>query len=304
VLGIYSDRPENILHAIERIMNKLIEAADEEKSGKVRDMGPDNGQIGKEHGEYIFRLSITKKTAGLLIGSGGANIKALRQESGAKVFVENESQQGHRLVRVIGAYEGIMRALDGLHRYVQQDADTEEFHSVYAAIINFGEFERNGNYIEDNHHRTNDSWRNSKSSYSKEDRPSSSSAAARAIPEALDLLADGIRDMPPHLPNLQYALSFEIPAAHSEDLREYAVDVMKETATQITIEEQIEDRCQALIVGTLAWCYAANALMIKRLTRLEEEASRPPTSQDPAELHKQILEMQEKLNRLQKSSGM
>jgi RNA-binding protein Nova len=142
VLGIFCDESEGIMLALEAILPKFMEVAEDERRSPPAKGGAkgksDEEMLAKVPGEYVFRLCISQHIASVLIGSGGSNIKEIRQESGAKVLIGDDTVQGHRLVRVIGPSKEILRALRLLNEYVQRDAGSEEFFSSYSSVINFG----------------------------------------------------------------------------------------------------------------------------------------------------------------------
>lgn len=134
VLGVYADDAPSILRALEMIVPKIVEVAEDERARP-----PVHGSelLGKEPGEYIFRLCLSRQMAGLLIGAAGANIKQVRIDTGAKVFIDNDAVMGHRLVRLIGPPETLVSCLQRVNDYVQHDCETEEF-TEYAHMLNFG----------------------------------------------------------------------------------------------------------------------------------------------------------------------
>ncbi|CAK9051001.1 RNA-binding protein Nova-1 (Neuro-oncological ventral antigen 1) (Fragment) [Durusdinium trenchii] len=82
VLGIYSDLSGAVAQALELILGRMKELAQDERG---RYPPPGCEMLGKEEGELIFRLVLSREMTGLLIGSQGARIKQLRQDSGCKV---------------------------------------------------------------------------------------------------------------------------------------------------------------------------------------------------------------------------
>lgn len=137
VLAIYSDDPHNIMRAFEWILPRIVDAGEEERKNPPKE-GPE--LLGKEPGEYVFRFCVTKKMSSHIIGSGGVNIKQIRTETGAKVFIENDTQLGHRLCRIIGQPDQILPCLEMVSEYVNREAeDQENFYSCFAGIVNFGQ---------------------------------------------------------------------------------------------------------------------------------------------------------------------
>jgi len=140
VMGIYSDEIENIAHTFDRIMPILVEQADEERDRPA----PEGSQLlGKELGEYVFRLILSRQMGGLLIGHKGANINKLRDDTGAKVFIENDNHLEHRMVRLIGTRQQIIACLQSVKSLIEDDCETEDF-QMYAGLVNFAEASSRG----------------------------------------------------------------------------------------------------------------------------------------------------------------
>lgn len=142
VLGIYADDPNVILDVFSCILPQLVSHGDEERKSQP------SGQTdlcGKESGEYIFRFALTRRMQSQIVGSHGSNIKFIRHDSGAKVFVENESVLGHRAGKVIGTPNTILAALRHINDFVQCESEyEEEFYQGFSRIINFYEAQQRG----------------------------------------------------------------------------------------------------------------------------------------------------------------
>ena len=142
VMGIYADDPHVILDVFNCIIPQLIFHGDEERKSQP------SGQTdlcGKEPGEYIFRFALTRRMQSQIVGSQGCNIKFIRQDSGAKVFVENESVLGHRAGKVIGTPQTILAALRHINEFVQCESEfEEEFYQGYSRLVNFTEAQQRG----------------------------------------------------------------------------------------------------------------------------------------------------------------
>lgn len=139
VLGIYADDERPVLGTLDRVMDRVVEKGGEEERSAGRGQ-PNPDYLGKEPGEYMIRLAISKVTSGELIGRGGQRIKDLRADTGTKVFIENETVSGHQMVRVIGRHEQINKALRQIVDVSQTHGDVEEFHA-WANYLNFSETE-------------------------------------------------------------------------------------------------------------------------------------------------------------------
>jgi len=142
VLGIYSDDPGSILAVFNCILSQLIQHGDEER--KTQPAGQTE-LCGKEPGEYILRFVLTRRMQSQVVGAQGRNIKFIRQDSGAKVFVENESVLGHRAGKVIGTPQSIFAALRHINEFVQCESEfEEEFYHGFSRVVNFGEAVQRG----------------------------------------------------------------------------------------------------------------------------------------------------------------
>lgn len=137
VLGIYSDLSGAVAQALELILGRMKELAQDERG---RYPPPGCEMLGKEEGELIFRLVLSREMTGLLIGSQGARIKQLRQDSGCKINIRDEAVAAHRLATFSGPFEALTIALQHVAENMQTEAETEsdEFQN-YAKVINFGE---------------------------------------------------------------------------------------------------------------------------------------------------------------------
>jgi len=135
VLAIYADETWSLQLALEGIVEKLIECADQEHAKPAL---PGCELISKDPGEYIFRLCLPSKTSSVLIGTGGQNVKQLRAETGVKVVVEKDSFVGHQLVRVTGKPASIKAGLAKVNEYVQEGAGSEAY-LEYSQLVNFSD---------------------------------------------------------------------------------------------------------------------------------------------------------------------
>ncbi|CAE7654609.1 PCBP3, partial [Symbiodinium pilosum] len=142
VLGIYADDPGAIIRVFNCVMSQLVYHGDEER--KTQPVGQTE-LCGKEPGEYILRFLLTRRMQSQIVGTQGNNIRFIRQDSGAKVFVENESVLGHRAGKVIGTPQTILVALRHINEYVQCESEyEEEFYQGFSRILNFGEAQARG----------------------------------------------------------------------------------------------------------------------------------------------------------------
>mmetsp|Transcript_91012 Transcript_91012/g.241721 ORF Transcript_91012/g.241721 Transcript_91012/m.241721 type:complete len:420 (-) Transcript_91012:42-1301(-) len=329
VLGIYADEPSCIQRAFEWILPKLVDLGDEERKNPPKD-GPE--LLGKEPGEYVFRFCVTRRMSSHIIGTGGNNIKQIRNDTGAKVFIENDNHLGHRLVRVIGTPEQILPALERLNEFVQTECDDQDFFSGFAGIVNFGEASASG------WTPPPEPWPPSGPSGGKGgDGGGDSSREGRgvlvpppvrgsdagddgseprtgSVQEEVDSLADVLSSFPPGTPHLQYSVCCDLPKSMVGVVVGRSGENIKyvEQATNTTIDIDNEDSGEAAeavrpmtIVGQLVNVYTAHAMMLLKLRATEakdrEEAEREAQrkaieqSEDPDILKARIQELQAQL---------
>mmetsp|Transcript_52806 Transcript_52806/g.123517 ORF Transcript_52806/g.123517 Transcript_52806/m.123517 type:complete len:482 (-) Transcript_52806:52-1497(-) len=122
LLVLHAPQAGSVQAALERLVPKLIEVADRDRTN-----GEDTSLLGKEDGEYVFYCALPVSVRGRLIAQKGKEISMVRERSGAKIFVENESFDGHCSTRVIGREQNIVAALGNLNNLVQEEASQPGF---------------------------------------------------------------------------------------------------------------------------------------------------------------------------------
>mmetsp|Transcript_8940 Transcript_8940/g.16080 ORF Transcript_8940/g.16080 Transcript_8940/m.16080 type:complete len:469 (-) Transcript_8940:36-1442(-) len=122
LLVLHAQQPNSVQAALERLVPKLIEVADRD-----RQTGDETSLLGKEEGEYVFYCALPVAVRGRLIAQKGKEISMVRERSGAKIFVENESFDSHCSTRVIGREQNIVLALQNLNNLVQEEAGQPGF---------------------------------------------------------------------------------------------------------------------------------------------------------------------------------
>jgi len=269
VLGIYSDDVQGISRCFVLLVEKLVECGNDE-----RDHAPQPGAelLGKEHNKYIFRLCVSKTTSSAMIGPGGASIKQLRRETGAKVFVENDTKLGHQMVRIIGTPETIVKGLDRVNEYVQVEAGTEGY-LAWAQLINFGEQEGNAPSIE--HNSTPHSGDARRGSFVGGDAPRVIQAS-QAVRERVSLLSEALESLPPDTASLHYSVTCKLAASRVGALvgksGEYIKHVERATNSSVDfapIREEPNTMQTMSVVGPLPHIYAAHLMMIKKYKDVE-----------------------------------
>jgi len=109
VLVLWAENEDNIRFAAGELLDIVKILGDVEQENKV---DPSQANfIGKEKGEYVLRLMLFVADCEELIGQRGARIAQIRKDSGGKVFVENDVQDGCRMVRIVGSHAILQRAL-------------------------------------------------------------------------------------------------------------------------------------------------------------------------------------------------
>lgn len=325
VLGIYADDMSCIDAAFGWIVPKIVELAEEERRNPPQD-GPD--LIGKEPGEYVFRLAVIKRMSSRIIGPGGINIKQIRHDTGAKVFIENDTKMEHQLVRVIGQPQPIMACLARVNAFIQEDCDEQDFFPRFASFVNFSEFQPSavppaggatGGFCKGKGGKGTAPAGDGREARSVLVIPPSAAnvgrdtSGAEALPpsvqEDLAALADTLSAFPPGTLKMQYSVASELPAAHLGMLfaneGEYVKQVAEDTATNIDFEDEAVQEPDAprpmTIVGGLLNAYTAHAMVLVKLRAAEakerEEEQRQATeqSEDPEVLKARIQELQAQL---------
>lgn len=139
VMAIYSDDAAAIGRVFDWIIPKLVECGDEERERPNPNSWSASAQpelLGKEPGEYVFRFCVPRRTSGALIGPQGSHIKTLRNETNAKVFVENESQCDHQMVRVIANPDNMITCLRRINEVLQAESEAD-YYREWAQVVNF-----------------------------------------------------------------------------------------------------------------------------------------------------------------------
>lgn len=134
VLALVAEDASSINKALEHVVAKLVESAEEERE---RPAQQGSELLGRDPGEYVMRVCLTKRSTSAVIGTGGTNIKALRSSTGAKVYIENDTFVHHQMVRIIGTPESLLQCMVQVHEFVQQN-DAEVDYGLLR-LINFSE---------------------------------------------------------------------------------------------------------------------------------------------------------------------
>jgi len=295
--------------------------------------------FGKEPGEYIFRAALPAPCTGALIGPRGSKIKALRDKTGAKVFVENETYEGHQMVRVIGSTESIIQALPSVSDAIEDEMPEDKL-AQWAAVMSFkeagggrarkggGKRSRRGGGGEDRgggkgarrggEERGSDRKQSRSRSRSRhQDREDEAEPSPWDVPEIFDsspieTIKSLVDQFPPGALSMAHAVSCDLPNYRVGGLigrrGDYINHVQRETGTQVVFSDansEVTHRTMT-VTGPLVAVYAAHMMMMKRFhedeARDEAEASRPPRGrgQAPPSEEAHIGELQSQLADLER----
>lgn len=291
-LVIYGDEAPIVLAALDRIVMRLVDTA-ENLSDRTGKGGRDDPEtlMGKEPGEYVLRIALPKESTGRLIGPKGTSIKKLREETNAKVFVDNETFEGHQLARVIGPPDTINAALVQIVDCVESEMSAERLVQWgQQATFEQGSQHRRGR-SRDREPRRNDKEEWNHRSGSQERRPRERDEigdfppmdAVNAPLEAMQSLAGSF---PTGALQLAHAVSCDLPnhcvGALIGTKGKFINHVQRTTETTVTFSEAPKGSEVAhrtlMIQGPLISVYAAHMMMMRKYHEEElknqEEASR------------------------------
>mmetsp|Transcript_21810 Transcript_21810/g.47822 ORF Transcript_21810/g.47822 Transcript_21810/m.47822 type:complete len:371 (-) Transcript_21810:99-1211(-) len=267
VLGVYSDVSDGVTRALDLILGKMREHCAEDESVR-RQPPPGCEMVGKEEGELILRLVLSREMTGLLIGSQGANIKELRRDSGCKINIRDDAVAAHRLTTLMGSPEQLQMALQKLAENMKTEAETEsEEFQHYQRVINFGE-EGAG-------------W-----GYGKGGPGPGHGGSAKGggypphsnfgpnVSGGLGFLGQDLDSMPPGTAELPYSISCALPAQLVPALigrsGDFIRSIEERTGAKVDIaREGVEGYRKMECIGPLVCIYAAHSLMMHRLQEVE-----------------------------------
>eukprot|EP00928_Gymnodinium_smaydae_P079253 TRINITY_DN63226_c1_g1_i1.p1 TRINITY_DN63226_c1_g1~~TRINITY_DN63226_c1_g1_i1.p1 ORF type:complete len:554 (+),score=161.48 TRINITY_DN63226_c1_g1_i1:218-1879(+) len=278
--AIFADDQQCLFALYERVLHKVVELGQEERRVK----GPAGSDLlGKEEGEFCLRLIVTKDVSGEIIGPHGASIQRLRADSGAKVFIDNETHVGQQMVRVIGSPDSIMTCLEAMAPAMLKGAGTEAFNAV-AGYVNFSEpppsvemapapvvrlparkpAGREVHVVPPPRGAKGDS------------SGRGGRAAGHGQTDRLRQLTDVVKSLPEGAADLAYSITCEFPSV-LVDLVEERQQIEDATGASLTLDD--EDPAAGgdvprtvSVVGGLMSCYAAHMLIIQRAQELEGPA--------------------------------
>lgn len=323
-----SDRPDALLAALERLVVMVVDCAAQETSPPS---GSESDFHGTERGQYVLRIAVTRSMSSAIIGPRGANVRGIREETGAKVVVDTAVSAGQQVAKVLGNLESLSAGLAAVNRIIQQDYGTAPYEDwVSASIPSFGG---------PGHEQRRERSPRRLPPAPPVPRPPSAPAVippprkvsldegdAPNSPEHFD--ADGhddgvdqsllqalgavIPEFPPGTLDMEYTISCEFPKEKVSLLigrkGENVQEIRKATGARIHFEplQEGSDGQTLNIKGPLLQTYRAHALLMKKYHEcepMEEEPVEepPPPVEEPSDPGAdRVKAIQEQLNALQK----
>jgi len=123
ILVITSNGAQQLMAAIDRVISRAVDVGSSEQEALVA-------------GHCIFRIAVPSLSTGRLIGTRGANIQAIRDETGAKINLENDVYEGHQLCKLIGSAVTVSSAIDKILQVIMEELSGDRL-LQWAAITNF-----------------------------------------------------------------------------------------------------------------------------------------------------------------------
>mmetsp|Transcript_60249 Transcript_60249/g.143596 ORF Transcript_60249/g.143596 Transcript_60249/m.143596 type:complete len:438 (+) Transcript_60249:151-1464(+) len=331
-LHILAESPDIIASVLDKVLDRLVECGDQERSRRTSSRD-EASYIGKEQREYLLRVVVAERMIGCLIGPKGTIIKQIREETGAKVFIDKSPIAGHQLLKVVGLPENMRLALHRINTTVQQEA-ASDWYPAYARIISYGDgpgegHSRNGSGAHADRER---SPRRSGSGHSvNSDHARDDSSAQVLSDELLQLVATTAGELPRELLDQECSIMCDLPREMVSGLigkqGANVQHIRRETGTKCRFEEAASgDAPQQTLhmQGPILSVYRAHVQMMRRYhevqetqTRAQEAMSRPqepkarppdsketPSQKTSAAAEDQVKALQEQLASLQQQLAM
>jgi len=326
------------MNAIDRISEVYFEYAEKERSEGTR-KPKEESLIGKEDGEVIFRTMIPKEAAGSVIGSNGDNIKAMRDECNAKVFLENETYDMHQMVRIVGTPKVIQDVIPRLMDSYGEGMDPEALRE-WARVTSFEGGEKGGGkgskghdrgkgkkdkdsgkgydkgYDRDNrgqeHHRDTRTA-SSHPGHRVDDKAGGRSRDLSSIGAATAQIMEFSKKISPERAEIPHAIHCELPNKRIGSLigrkGETVNYVERTTGTKISVDdvpkEELPEFRSVSITGPLLSCYAAHLMLMKEYHDAEQREDEEQRARDSAasrgggNVESKVLDLQKQLAELQ-----
>lgn len=266
VLVIYAEEPEMIMRTLDAVVDRLEECAAMEASSPAPHtaVAGEPDFLGKDPGEVMLRCAVSIKASGAIIGPKGANVQAVREECGCRLWIEKSAVQGHQLLKLTAHAQNLRTALMKINDRVQDESTSHGFWD-WANVINFDDqapqpFSGSG------------PRRRSRSREVRRPPPPASGPAQEAhqIESNLQAIAQTLTCLPESALDLEYALFCELPPNKATALigvkGEYIKYVRTHTGCSVRFEEQrTETGMQKLVIrGPILSVYRAHTLMMRR----------------------------------------
>mmetsp|Transcript_33460 Transcript_33460/g.77742 ORF Transcript_33460/g.77742 Transcript_33460/m.77742 type:complete len:443 (+) Transcript_33460:80-1408(+) len=318
ILVLHGDEPEQVLRALDSVVSNLVEVA-----GRERD--PDSPLLGKEAGEFAFYVILPTMCTGKLIGTRGANIQALREKTGAKVFVENEIFEGHKSGRIVGTPAAIRLALQLMNDVVQDEANSDEF-CAWAVLQPFrgssaggGSAGRHRREPRTRRRDSRDSERHSRRSRERSPRHRHDRSQVRDGPRPLPFgkLPEGTpvqcmelfsREFCDGDLDRNHAVSCTLPSSHMDLLfageGSYIAYLERRSGTRFNVNKaDVEGYSNVMITGPLLSVYVAHMALMKTYHDQENERNAEQHQSSRVEaLQSQLASLESQLREAQRST--
>mmetsp|Transcript_40617 Transcript_40617/g.73124 ORF Transcript_40617/g.73124 Transcript_40617/m.73124 type:complete len:417 (+) Transcript_40617:26-1276(+) len=123
IMTIYSETADGPMAVIERLVYDVIECATKDSLPP----GASESDFLGSPGQYVLRTAVSKPMSSAIIGPRGANVRAIREESGAKVVISPDVVAGHQMVTVTAEPGGMKLAFLQINRHVQANVDSQAY---------------------------------------------------------------------------------------------------------------------------------------------------------------------------------
>eukprot|EP00927_Polykrikos_kofoidii_P037173 TRINITY_DN31345_c0_g1_i4.p1 TRINITY_DN31345_c0_g1~~TRINITY_DN31345_c0_g1_i4.p1 ORF type:complete len:1202 (+),score=221.23 TRINITY_DN31345_c0_g1_i4:68-3673(+) len=133
VVIVHADEGAQVMSALARLVDKVVEAASQERENSHRS---EPEFMGRGPGEITFRVIIPRVMTELLIGPHGCALNMLRQETGCVAIPDRESFENHLLMRLLGPPPVVKHALEKLLAALDRSAGQEAF-LLWASLRQF-----------------------------------------------------------------------------------------------------------------------------------------------------------------------
>jgi len=327
ILSVHSDSTDGTLLALGKILDKIIECGQKEKSQNQDQVGKDDLEfLGKGQGkgseEYVFRVGVSVKMSGAIIGSKGAKVKDIRHQSRARVSIDKAVQADHQELKIVAKPDGIMTALSMINPSIQEESGSPWFQEWSTYVFPGGgddmrrDARRPPNSERERSPRRGGGgkggkWEERRSSAGEpESEPAEGQDGEGTLDEnTMSALADTVRSLPVDRLEPEYEMSCDLPKEKVTWLigrsGERVKDVRRRTECKIHFDEATDNGQQRMAVkGNMVDVYRCHAMMMLRYHQ-EPAQHGEPAAAAPDEnvnaLHAKIEELQRQLEEKQKA---